>query len=38
MIYVSNELQIHRTKLSNADALYEKHVGAMLIATIGRIT
>ena len=30
MVYVSNDLQIHRTKLSNADALYEKHIGAML--------
>ena len=30
MVYVSNAIEIHRTKLSNADALYEKHVGAML--------
>lgn len=30
MIYVSNGLQIHRTKLSNANDLYEKHAGAML--------
>ena len=30
MLHVSNDLPIHRTKLSNADALYEKHVGAML--------
>ena len=37
MIYVSNDLQIHRTKLANADALYEKHVGAMLITTVGEI-
>ncbi|MBO1913823.1 ribosome biogenesis GTPase YqeH, partial [Microvirga sp. 3-52] len=30
MVYVSNDIEIHRTKLSNADALYEKHVGVML--------
>lgn len=28
--YVSNELPIHRTKIENADALYENHVGEML--------
>ncbi|WP_097677994.1 ribosome biogenesis GTPase YqeH [Bacillus massilinigeriensis] len=28
--YLSNELDIHRTKLENADALYEKHAGGML--------
>ncbi|TFD92359.1 ribosome biogenesis GTPase YqeH [Jeotgalibacillus sp. R-1-5s-1] len=28
--YFSNELDIHRTKLENADNLYEKHVGEML--------
>lgn len=28
--YVSNELQIHRTKSENADSLYENHVGEML--------
>jgi ribosome biogenesis GTPase YqeH len=28
--YLSNELGIHRTKLENADALYEKHAGDML--------
>lgn len=28
--YVSNALQIHRTKLENADALYDKHRGEML--------
>lgn len=28
--YVSNELNIHRTKTENADELYEKHVGEML--------
>ncbi|WP_236004270.1 ribosome biogenesis GTPase YqeH [Heyndrickxia sporothermodurans] len=28
--YVSNELKIHRTKVDNADQLYEKHVGDML--------
>lgn len=30
LIYASNALQIHRTKLENADALYEKHRGVML--------
>jgi len=29
-IHVSNRLEIHRTKLANADALYEKHLGGML--------
>lgn len=29
-VYVSNRLDIHRTKLSNADNLYEKHKGVML--------
>ena len=28
--HFSNELTIHRTKLENADELYEKHVGEML--------
>lgn len=28
--YVSNELTIHRTKMENADDLYDKHVGEML--------
>ncbi|PLS01225.1 ribosome biogenesis GTPase YqeH [Neobacillus cucumis] len=28
--YVSNEVNIHRTKMENADSLYEKHVGEML--------
>lgn len=28
--YVSNDLYIHRTKLSEADALYEKHKGELL--------
>lgn len=28
--YLSNEVPIHRTKLENADALYEKHVGDLL--------
>ncbi|MEH6904363.1 ribosome biogenesis GTPase YqeH [Neobacillus drentensis] len=28
--YFSNELNIHRTKIENADELYEKHVGEML--------
>ncbi len=29
-IHVSNALEIHRTKLSNAEALYEKHLGGLL--------
>lgn len=28
--YFSNQLEIHRTKLENADALYEKHIGDLL--------
>ncbi|MGD6898988.1 ribosome biogenesis GTPase YqeH [Bacillus infantis] len=28
--HVSNEINIHRTKLENADELYEKHAGEML--------
>ncbi|MEH7414054.1 ribosome biogenesis GTPase YqeH [Neobacillus drentensis] len=28
--YVSNELNIHRTKMDNAESLYEKHVGELL--------
>lgn len=28
--YFSNELNIHRTKLENADQLYEKHIGELL--------
>jgi 30S ribosome assembly GTPase len=28
--YVSNEINIHRTKMENATELYEKHVGEML--------
>ena len=28
--YIANELDIHRTKIENADSLYEKHVGEML--------
>lgn len=28
--YFSNELEIHRTKLENADALYENHKGVLL--------
>lgn len=28
--YVSNDVNIHRTKLSNADSFYEKHVGGLL--------
>ncbi|MED0674849.1 ribosome biogenesis GTPase YqeH [Aneurinibacillus thermoaerophilus] len=30
VVYVSNHLNIHRTKLSNADELYEKHKGELL--------
>nr|WP_225941981.1 ribosome biogenesis GTPase YqeH [Sporosarcina limicola] len=30
IIHVSNDLQIHRTKLSNADLLYKNHLGEML--------
>ncbi|GGH84871.1 ribosome biogenesis GTPase YqeH [Pullulanibacillus pueri] len=29
--YVSNELYIHRTKMENADALYEEQVGQLLV-------
>ena len=29
-LYASNLVEIHRTKLSNADALFEKHLGQML--------
>ena len=29
-VYVSNRIDIHRTKLSNADDLYAKHAGVML--------
>lgn len=29
-VHVANDLQIHRTKLDNADALYEQHLGGML--------
>lgn len=28
--YVSNEINIHRTKIENADEIYDKHVGEML--------
>ncbi|MFD1850210.1 ribosome biogenesis GTPase YqeH [Oceanobacillus bengalensis] len=28
--YFANELEVHRTKLENADNLYEKHVGELL--------
>lgn len=30
LVYVSNRLEIHRTKLANAENLYEKHKGTML--------
>src|SRR5699024_2155310 len=30
VFYVSNELQLHRTKLENADEFYEKQVGKIL--------
>lgn len=29
-VHVANDLQIHRTKLEKADALYEQHLGGML--------
>lgn len=29
-VHVANDLPIHRTKLENADALYEQHLGGML--------
>lgn len=29
-VYASNDLMIHRTKLENADAFYDKHVGGLL--------
>jgi len=28
--YLSNDLKIHRTKLSNAESMYEKHLGELL--------
>jgi len=28
--YISNELEIHRTKLENAESLYQKHLGELL--------
>lgn len=28
--YVANDVEIHRTKLSNADSFYEKHAGGLL--------
>lgn len=34
-IHVSNELSIHRTKLSNADHLYKEHLGGMLAPPSG---
>ncbi len=30
IVYMSNELHIHRTKMEKADELYEKHAGEML--------
>jgi ribosome biogenesis GTPase YqeH len=33
--YFANQLPIHRTKLENADAIYEKHLGEMLIPPCG---
>jgi ribosome biogenesis GTPase YqeH len=30
-IYAANQLKVHRTKLENADELYRKHVGGMLV-------
>lgn len=29
--YFANQLEIHRTKLENADALYDKHAGGLLV-------
>lgn len=29
-IYAANQLEVHRTKLENADNLYEKHLGTLL--------
>ncbi|HSI66045.1 MAG TPA: ribosome biogenesis GTPase YqeH [Planococcus sp. (in: firmicutes)] len=29
-VHVANDLELHRTKLENADALYEQHLGGML--------
>ncbi|MHA3066374.1 ribosome biogenesis GTPase YqeH [Lacticaseibacillus saniviri] len=29
-VYVDNQLMLHRTKLENADAFYEKHAGGLL--------
>ena len=29
-LYASNLVEIHRTKLSNADQLFEKHLGTLL--------
>lgn len=33
--YFANQLEIHRTKLDNADALYEKHTGGLLTPPCG---
>ncbi|KAB2863253.1 MAG: ribosome biogenesis GTPase YqeH, partial [Exiguobacterium chiriqhucha] len=30
VVYMSNELKTHRTKLDKADELYENHIGKML--------
>ncbi|MHA6260344.1 ribosome biogenesis GTPase YqeH [Sporosarcina sp. CAU 1771] len=35
MLYVSNDLLIHRTKLENADELYKNHLGGMLSPPTG---
>jgi ribosome biogenesis GTPase YqeH len=35
VLYFANQLEIHRTKLENADALYEKHVGGLLVPPCG---
>lgn len=34
-VHISNEIEIHRTKLENADALYEQHKGGLLTPPSG---
>lgn len=34
--YISNEIRIHRTKLSKADQLYERHLGELLSPPSGK--
>ncbi|NJP36521.1 ribosome biogenesis GTPase YqeH [Alkalicoccus luteus] len=38
VVNMSNELPVHRTKLENADQLYEKHAGGMLAPPTGKET